>query len=700
MAFYRGRIGADLTPAFGKEEEWDPVNNNGSPYFLLDPAIGWDPYRLPSYVLQELVTDYGILDQTYVETVDVPSVQVDDTHTGTDILYGTTDSSYWDIPASPATYLYDDTNPVTFTVTSPYTLQNPTEKFTHAFSDDRTWSATSNSHTVTTFNLGNAPSGAVTNAAIGGNTRIINDFSLANSGSQVYQFTQTGSFTSFVITENNIFSYGSGHKKTEYGSSKFLNQDISAKCYQIVVTCTDGITNADIPLSVTYPSKRSVDDGYIWNSGEQAAHGGSNAIGVTTIYGTPIPVDSVLRLEFKLRTYKDRGANQDVTSAYNITYVAGTQTDQPKVVLSKKSNPGVGQGAPKGYKLDGDVAFPFVLFAIDNTINNHSPKAWTNVNGKSWVEDPDWYKSAQYPVKSISVLLKYANGNIFADNIDVTRPLQDGKFGYYNGVTSANAGPSDLVQVEIASGQIDIGMTVELTVEYDRYRDNNAGVDWTSYFDAFVSDINGAEPKLRVLGNGSSPLVPSGAGVPHGMAINVQFHRSNGEIPSGHGRTILVNDPNLHDPINFARSLGITTPTYGCYQMNVTVKDENGNNKNSLVDITLPPLDAAGYYLTEQGVLVEMKDGSGVPHNWTVRIAEKHQTYRDLGLNADITADYTWSVEYIDSSDPELGVFLKVRKNGTQVGPPSNTYMRVRYDWPLDPGGLPIIVLLNQNFYR
>ena len=95
-----------------------------------------------------------------------------------------------------------------------------------------------------------------------------------------------------------------------------------------------------------------------------------------------------------------------------------------------------------------------------------------------------------------------------------------------------------------------------------------------------------------------------------------------------------------------------------------------------------------------------MNDGSGLPYDWEVQVTEKYNTYRDLGLNQDITSDYTFTEEYIDSSSPELGVFVVVTRNGGVTGPPNNTYMRTRYFWDLDPGGLPIVVLLNQNFYR
>jgi hypothetical protein len=130
------------------------------------------------------------------------------------------------------------------------------------------------------------------------------------------------------------------------------------------------------------------------------------------------------------------------------------------------------------------------------------------------------------------------------------------------------------------------------------------------------------------------------------------------------------------------------------------VKNASNQNVTSQCTVNRPPLDIYGYYDVAQGVFVTKSDGSGLPYNWTVEIEEHYNTYRDLGLNQDITADYNWSEEYINPSNPALGVFLKVEKIGASVGPPNNTYMRTRYYWDLDPGGLPLIVLLNQNFYR
>ena len=131
----------------------------------------------------------------------------------------------------------------------------------------------------------------------------------------------------------------------------------------------------------------------------------------------------------------------------------------------------------------------------------------------------------------------------------------------------------------------------------------------------------------------------------------------------------------------------------------MVVRNENGQNRTNQCLITLPPQDFYSYYDVSQPIGLTLTNGDAIPYNWTVDVTNKHQIYTDIGANQDITSDYTWTEEYINPNNYSQGVYLVVRKNGTQVGPPNNLYMRTRYFWDLDPGGLPIVVLLNQNFY-
>ena len=701
MAFYRGRVGADLTqPAFGKEEEWDPVANNGSPYFQMDPAIGWDPYRLPTYDLQELITDYGITNESYSQTYPVDYVETNDNFSGVDKSFGTTDPSYYSLNAAPSGYTYDATTPITFTVTSPYQLQNPTYTTTRDVGTERSWSVTSNSHNVTQIELVGQPGGTVSSAAIGGDTRIINDYNLQYRDTRTATVIANGSATNFYINESSVNNYAYSHQDDEYGSNLYLNQAVSAKCNQITVTVYNAITNAVMSKIVGLPSTRSADGGYIWNTAEQAIWGGSHYIEVKQTNGQPFMNGTRIEFEFDIMTWQDRNANNDITNLFNISYTAGTSSANPKVNLSKKANPGAGKGAPMGCDLDGTVIWPYAVYTFNNNLSGHYPKAFTNISGYSWINDAYAYKAAQYPVKTINVVVRQANGNVSPMGYSITRPIQDSIFGYYNGLTSATSSVSSAVQINFTSGQLAPGMTVDLEVTYDKFANTGANVDWTSYYNAYINDVDTSQPKLRVLGNGSNPIAPVNAGVPNGAVINCNFYSTKDKIQSGHGVTTLAANPSLHDPINFGYSLGNTVPTYGCYQIDVTVRNASNADVTSQCTVTRPPLDIYGYYDAVQGVVVTMNDGSGIPYNWTVTVNEHYNTYRDLGLNQDITADYNWSEEYINPSNPPLGVFLKVEKVGGVTGPPNNTYMRTRYYWDLDPGGLPLVVLLNQNFYR
>lgn len=700
MAFYRGRVGADLTqPAFGKEEEWDPVANNGSPYFLLEPAFGWDPYRLPTYDLQELITDYGITNESYTQTYPVDYVETNDNFSGVDKSFGTTDPSYYALSPAPVGYTYDATTPISFSVTSPYQLQNPTYTTTRDIGQEQSWSITSPGHNTTQIELVGQPTDTVSNAAFGGETRIINDYTLAYNETRTGWITANGTSTAFVFTDA-ISSYTSGHQDDEYGSSLYLNQAVSPKCVGVNITVYSALTNEVLSRNVTLPSSRSADAGLVWNTSEQAIWGGTAAIGVTTTGGLAFGSGTKIKFEFYLHTYEDRNANNDITNLFDITYTAGTASTLPKVTLSKKANPGAGKGAPMGSDIDGTVTWPYVFYTFDNNLSGHHPKTLTNIYGYSWINDAYAYKAAQNPVKTVNVVVRQSDGSVSPVGYNITRPTQDSVYGYYNGLTSANGPVSRAVVIDFTSGQLNPGMTVDLEVTYDKLADTNAGIDWTSYYNAYINDVDTSQPKLRVLGNGSNPIAPVGAGVPNGAIINCNFYSTKDKIQSGHGVTTLAANPALHDPVNFGYSLGNTVPTYGCYQIDVTVRDASNQNVTSQCTVTRPPLDIYGYYDAIQGVVVTKNDGSGIPYNWTVEVNEHYNTYRDLGLNQDITADYNWSEEYIDSGNPELGVFLKVEKIGASVGPPNNTYMRTRYFWDLDPGGLPIVVLLNQNFYR
>lgn len=700
MAFYRGRVGADLDqPAFGKEEEWDPVANNGNPYFQMDPAIGWDPYRLPTYDLQELITDYGITNESYSQSYPVDYVETNDDFSGVDKSFGTTDPSYYSLNAAPSGYTYDSTTPITFTVTSPYQLQNPTYTTTRDVGSERTWSVTSNSHNVTQIELVGQPGGTVSSAAIGGETRIINDYTLAYKETRTGWITANGSATFFYFTDS-MSSYMSDHQDDEYGSALYLNQAVSPKCVGINITVYNALTNQVMSKITTMPSTRSADSGFVWNTSEQAVWGGTALIGVKNTNGQPFMNGTQIKFEFYMHTYKDRNANLDITNLFNISYTEGTATALPRVNLSKKANPGRYKGAPMGSDLDGTVVWPYAVYTFNNNLSGHNPKAFTNISGYSWINDAYAYKAAQYPVKTVNVVVRQANGNVSPVGYNITRPIQDSIFGYYNGLTSATSSVSSAVQINFTSGQLSPGMTVDLEVTYDKFANTGANVDWTSYYNAYINDVDTSQPKLRVLGNGSNPIAPVNAGVPHGVNINCNFYSTKSSILSLDGLSTLASNPSLHDPVNFGYSLGNTVPTYGCYQLDVTVKNASNQNVTSQCTVNRPPLDIYGYYDVAQGVFVTKSDGSGLPYNWTVEIEEHYNTYRDLGLNQDITADYNWSEEYINPSNPALGVFLKVEKIGASVGPPNNTYMRTRYYWDLDPGGLPLIVLLNQNFYR
>jgi hypothetical protein len=700
MAYYRGRIGADLTkPAFGVEDVWDPVANNGSPYFVLEKAFGWDPYRLPTYDLQEIISDYGITNETYTQTYPVDYVTTNDDFTGQDISFGATDPSWYSLTPAPNGYTYDTTTPITFTVTSPYELQNPTETTSRAASTERTWNIISNSHTVTTIELVNPPSNAVTSAAIGGDTRIIQDRTLAYKETRYATVICLGSSTGFTINESSVNNYGSGHDADEYGSFLFENFDVSARCSDIRVTVTSAITGGTMNYTLIKPSPRSVDGGYVWNSAEQAIHGGSNVITVRTPSGLPFSSGTRIDFEFDIQTFDDRNANNDITHLYDITYVKGTTTANPEVRLSKKANPGRNQGAPKGCQIDGTVVWPYSVYTFNNNLSGHNAKALTNISGYSWITDTHEYLSYQYPVKTINVVVRQSNGNVSPMGYSITRPAV-GPGGYYNGLSTPSSNVSSAVQINFTSGQLEPGMTVDLEVTYDKLANTNAGIDWSTYYNAAINDVDTASPKLRVYGNGSNPVAPSFSGVPHGMTINCNFYSTTDNVASGHGVTTLAANTALHDPINFGYSLGNTLPTYGCYEITTVVRNGSGQNKTSLTTTQLPPLDVYGYYDASQGVIVTMNDGSGLPYDWEVQVTEKYNTYRDLGLNLDITSDYTFTEEYIDSNNPALGVFVVVTRNGGVTGPPNNTYMRTRYFWDLDPGGLPIVVLLNQNFYR
>ena len=700
MAFYRGRIGADLTqPAYGVEDTWNPVSNNGSPYFVPTPAVGWDPYRLPTWDLQEVISDYGITNESYSQTYPVDYVETNDNFYGVDTTFGTTDPSYYALNPAPAGYTYDATTPITFTVTSPYQLQNPTYTTTSDVGSERTWSVVSNSHNVTQIELVGQPGGTVSSAAIGGETRIINDYTLAYKETRTGWVTANGTATAFYFTDS-ISSYMSDHQDDEYGSALYLNQAVSPKCVGINITVYNAITNEVMSKTTTMPSTRSADGGFVWTTSEQAIWGGTANIGVKNTNGQPFMSGTQIKFEFLMHTYKDRNANFDITDQFNITYTAGTATALPKVNLSKKANPGKNKGAPMGCDLDGTVIWPYAVYTFNNNLSGHNPKAFTNVSGYSWINDAYAYKAAQYPVKTVNVVVRQANGNVSPMGYSITRPIQDSIFGYYNGLTSASSSVSSAVIIDFTSGQLSPGMTVDLEVTYDKFADTGANIDWTSYYDAYINDVDTASPKLRVLGNGSNPIAPVNAGVPHNAVINCNFYSTRDLIPSGHGVTTLAANPLLHDPVNFGYHLGNTVPTYGCYQIDVTVKNASNQNVTSQCTVTRPPLDIYGYYDAAQGVVVTKTDGSGIPYNWTVDVTEHYNTYRDLGLNADITSDYTFTEEYIDPNNKALGIYVKIEKIGGVTGPPNNTYVRTRYFWDLDPGGLPLVVLLNQNFYR
>lgn len=703
MAFYRGRIGADLNkPAFGVEDVFDPTNNNGSPYYVLTSAFGWDPYRLPTYDLQELITDYGITNQSYFQSYPADYDEVDDDFGGVDRTFGNTDASYYTVAEAEGQYLYDSTTPPTFTVTSPYTHTTPTVTTTRDVGEERSYTATANSHLVTEYVIGNQPSDTVSTGAMGADVQIINDYTLAYRDTRTAVVIANGSSTQFHINESSVNNYAYSHQDDEYGSSLFLNTAVSAKCVGINVTVYNAITNQVMSRNTTMPSTRSADGGFVWNTAEQAIWGGNHLIGVTTTSGLAFQSGTRIEFEFYIHTYKDRGANLDITNLYDITLNSGSAGSNPSIQISKKSNPGNNKGAPMGSAVSATVIWPYALYTFNVNTSNHKPKAWTNILGYSWIEDSHAYKSAQYPIKTVNVVIRDSNGNISPVGYNITRPALDGVHGYRNGITSASDNVDPSVIVQFTNDQLSPGMTIDLEVEYDILIDNNAGVDWSSYFDAYVSDISGDVPKLRVLGKGTSAGqqlgIDAGVGVPHGMNINVSFYRVNAFTSSGHGVQQVVNAG--HDPLSFGYSLGNTVPTYGCYQIDVVVKDQNGQNVTSQCTVTRPPLDVYGYYDASQGIIVLKNDGSVIAYNWTVEVTERYQTYTDIGANQDITADYTWTEEYIDSSNPELGVYLIVRKNGTQVGPPDNLYMRTRYFWDLDAGGLPIVVLLNQNFYR
>lgn len=706
MTYYKGFVGGVVLP-YGVEDTWYPVDNNLGTHFDLTTVPGWYDPQAPIPLLHELIQNHTLSQQSFTQTYQVDSFLKTTNLVGSDIDHANTfgnNASYFALPAFPSGKYLDNSSGFGVQITSDYTHTTPTHTSTHSGTYTGSYSDDAVGRTTKTYNLTNAPSNTQQSASIPKNWTVRTDWNLAYKDTRRATIYANGSTAGWYFTDTES-SYNYQHSSNKYGQYLGKGIIVPPKCTQINVTVYNPYNNQVMARTVTYPSRRSPDNGYIWNTSEQTRFGGNPVIYVRQTNGQVLAQGTRIDFEFVIHTFQDRNLNQDITSNYIVSYLAGTPSLYPRVSFSLRSSApygATGDGPYDGCEIQGDVVWPVRRFNHGYPgFSGHQGRTWNNILGQPSSNFNARY-AADKPVKSIVVTIRNPDGSISPLGRTITRPAADPNHGYLNGVPYPISGTDEVLVDYSSSGSVVENSYVEIAVTYDLLVKNNANIDWSSYYTAVIDSGDTSNPKLWVTSNGS--VFPAGQGVPYGVDIQPVYRLSDKEITAGHGKSTIVSQ-NLHDADAYSEYIGgvdglgtINGNTYGCYNTSVIVRNAAGQNVTSQTTYVPPVTEQYGFYSTNLPFTITKTNGDPIPHDWTVEVTESHNLFQDTGANINITNQYTFNkAPRYDANGNQIGYYLVVQDvGGLGLGPWKGSRMRARYEWPQYYGGMPLIILLGQ----